>query len=187
MARLIGVFSLAAALAACGFEPMYAPGGLHGASGAAADLAAVELAPLRNDAGRNFRVGQQMSNALSERLYASGVAPARYRLELKLTEHREGFGFRQDESVTRYGLRLSAEYRLIDIASKKTVLSETTQTYNSYDVSQSDFATVMAQRDMEQRLTRDLSDRIVSRLGLFFREPRKDAAEVAPQPSPKSD
>lgn len=171
---ILGSLAVTALVAACGFEPMYAPGGVGAArtSEAAADLSTVEIAPIRNGDGRDFRLGQQLSNALGERLYPAGVSPARYRLELKLRQERDGFGFRSDESVTRYGLRLTADYRLVEIGSNKVVLEETSQTYNSYDVSQSDFATVMAERDMEQRLARDLGDRIVSRLGLFFREPQ---------------
>lgn len=177
-AGILGSLLLATGLAACGFEPMYAPGGpgATATSEAAADLAAIEIAPIRNSDGRDFRLGQQLANALGERLYPSGVNPARYRLELTLRQTREGFGFRPDESVTRYGLRLAADYRLVEIGSNKVVLSESSQTYNSYDVSQSDFATVMAERDMEQRLARDLGDRIVSRLGLFFRAPHAPAA-----------
>jgi LPS-assembly lipoprotein len=175
LARIMGIVGCFAALGACGFEPMYAPGGLRNAHGTAADLAAVEVAKIRNDAGREFRVGQQLSNALEERLYATGVDKPRYRLQLRVTENSEGFGFRPDESVTRYGLRLRADYQLVEIATSRIVLDESTQTYNSYDVSQSDFATAMAERDMEDRLAKDLSDRIVSRLGRYFR------AEATPE------
>lgn len=166
---MTGVLVVVALLGGCGFEPMYAPGGLTAASGSAVDLAAVEVAKIRTAAGRETRIGQQLSNALQERLYVTGVDTPRYRLQLDLTEANDGFGFRPDESVTRYGLRLRADYQLIEIASNRVVLSESTQTYNSYDVSQSDFATEMAERDMQDRLARDLSDRIVSRLGLYFR------------------
>lgn len=158
---------LALGVAACGFEPMY---GARSAGGSvAADLSAVELAPINDAEGTAYRLGQMMSNALSERLYGAGVAAPRYRLELMLDREIEGFGFRPDEAVTRYGMRLTAKYRLRDVLDDRVVLEETARAYNSYDVVQSDFATLMAERNMEERLSQDLSERIASRLSLYFR------------------
>ncbi len=170
-AVLLSAFTGAALfLSACGFEPMYGARATGGST--ADDLATIEVAPIRDRDGNPYRLGQMMSNALGERLYPSGIGATRYRLELLLDREREGFGFRPDEAVTRYGLRLTARYRLIDLASGAMVLEETARSYNSYDVVQSDFATMTAERDMENRLTKDLSERISGRLSLYFRDQR---------------
>ena len=173
-----GMIALMAALAAaCGFEPMY--GARQSGGSAASDLGAIELAPIVDAEGGPFRLGLLMKNALSDRLYASGSVSPRYRLEMTVERDLQGFGFRPDEAVTRYGLKLTAHYRLIDLATGNTTLEESARAYNSYDVVQSDFATLMAERNMEERLTRDLGERISSRLGLYFRN-RNATAPTAP-------
>jgi len=164
-------------LAACGFEPMY--GARTGSLATAEELSMVELAPILDRERQPYRLGLQMQNALSARLYPSGVASPRYRLEVVVDRELQGFGFRSDEAVTRYGLRLIASYRLIDLATDQVALAETARVYNSFDVAQSDFATQMAERDMEERLTRELSERIASRLSLHFRDKAEDAGAAA--------
>lgn len=157
---------LALFLTACGFEPMY--GARSAGSSAAAALATVELAPILDKEQQPYRLGQQLEMLLNERLGSAGMSL--YRLELSLDRERDGFGTRQDSAVTRYGLRLTAYYRLIELASGNTVLEERTHSYNSYDVEKSDFATLTAERDMELRLIKDLSERVAGRLSLYFRD-----------------
>ena len=174
---VLAALTLVMAVAACGFEPMY---GARTTSGSTvADLSAVEVAPIVDAEGAAYRLGHLMSNALGERFYAFGIAQPRYRLEVTLNREVEGFAFRPDEAVTRYGMRLTAAYRLRDLADDRIVLEDTARTYNSYDVVQSDFATLMAERNMEERLSQDLSERITSRLGKYFRDRPADTAKVS--------
>lgn len=182
--RALGSILVLAAfvLAACGFEPMY--GERTGTLTAARELSMVELAPILDREHQPYRLGLQMQNALSARLYPSGIASPRYRLEVVVDRELQGFGFRSDEAVTRYGLRLIGSYRLIDLATDQVALAETARVYNSFDVAQSDFATQMAERDMEERLTRDLAERIASRLSLHFRDQAEDA--VSPEAAPEA-
>lgn len=153
------------ALAACGFTPMY--GAREDGASVAADLGAVEVAAI-TDAGRPYRLGQLMENDLADRFYRGGVGAVRYRLELGLERTREGFAFRPDEAVTRVGLRLDARYRLIETETGNVILEDSAQAYNSFDVVQSDYATLSAEKDMEARLVKDLGQRITARLSRYF-------------------
>lgn len=182
--RCIGPILLVASLmlAACGFEPMY--GDRTGTLTTARELSMVELAPILDRERQPYRLGLQMQNALSARLYPSGIATPRYRLEVVVDRELQGFGFRADEAVTRYGLRLIGSYRLIDLENDQVALAETARVYNSFDVAQSDFATQVAERDMEERLTRDLAERIASRLSLHFRDQAE--ATAAPDAAPEA-
>ncbi|MEX1147755.1 MAG: LPS assembly lipoprotein LptE [Sphingomonadales bacterium] len=159
------------ALAGCGFTPMYAA--RDDGSSTAAELGSVTVEPV-TDRGRSYRLGQMMEHELTERFYRAGAQSVRFRLEMDLEREREGFGFRPDEAVTRVGLRLRARYRLIDVSTDKVVFADTAQAYNSFDVVQSEFATLAAEQDMESRLVDDLGQIIESRLARHLREGERE-------------
>jgi len=184
---------LSLVLAACGFQPMY--GARDDGGSVAAELGSVEIDRINvvseQDAGPEAewrsRLGQQLEDDLASRFYRGGMQAVRYRLDLDLTKTREGFGFRPDEAVTRVGLRLEAQYRLVDVVADKVILQNRAQAYNSFEVVQSDFATLAAEEDMEKRLVKDLGQRITSRLGQFFGSPefmKSQEPQEPPMPAP---
>ena len=147
------VTALSLAIAACGFQPMY--GARDASPSVAAELGSVDIErinvvseqPAGPEAEWRSRLGQQLENDLASRFYRGGVQAVRYRLDMDLTKTREGFGFRPDEAVTRVGLRLEARYRLVDVGADKVIFQDRVQAYNSFEVVQSDFATLSAERD----------------------------------------
>ncbi len=161
-ARTVGAVAiLVIALAACGFEPLY---GDRGAGpGAVSRLAAVEVAPIPE------RIGQVLRNDLLDLISPFG-APAQpsYRLEVRLDFDREGLGFRPDEAITRVNVRLGASYRLVVPDSGKTVFSDVARSAVSYNVVQSDFANLNAERDAERRAAHMIGEEISLRIGLFL-------------------
>lgn len=89
---------------------------------------------------------------------------------MRLESESESFGFRSDESVSRASFRIEAEFRLFDLASGKIVHEDSARSTATYDVVQSDFATVSAARDAERRTSEQLADIVTARLSVFFRE-----------------
>ncbi|RMF08783.1 MAG: hypothetical protein D6763_09240 [Alphaproteobacteria bacterium] len=176
-ARAVVMLIAALALAACGFTPMY--GARDDGTSIAVDLGSIAVEPI-TEAGRPYRLGQLLENELANRFYQGGVQAVRYRLELDLERTREGFAFRPDEAVTRVGLRLDAHYRLIDTADESIVLEDRAQAYNSFDVIQSDYATLSAEQDMEARLVRDLGQRITHRLSRYFGQRTSERGAATP-------
>lgn len=161
-ARAAGVVAIVVmALAACGFEPLYSDRG-PGPS-AISQLAAVEVAPIPE------RVGQVLRNDLLDRISPFGT-PARpaYRLEVRLDFDREGLGFRPDEAITRVNLRFGARYRLVVPESGEKVFSAVARSSVSYNVVQSDFANLNAERDAERRAAHMIGEEISARIGLFL-------------------
>ena len=156
-------------LAACGFEPLY--GDRVGEAPTRLELAAVEVGPIPE------RLGQQVRNALVDRLNPGGGEAPRYRLEMRLRKTSDTFGFRSDESVSRASLRLDADFRLMDLASGEFIHQDSARSTATYDVVQSDFATVSAERDAERRTSEQLADIVTARLGVFFRERAAEAQE----------
>jgi LPS-assembly lipoprotein len=152
---------LLVALAGCGLQPMYAGGG----SGAVAQgLAAVEVAPIEGQAGWLVR------NALRDRLAQSGgVASPRYRLDVLLDDQLEGLGLLTDETIGRERRTLRARFQLVDLGSGTILVDATAGSDAGIDVVSSEFATIAAEQTALENLSREVADRIVTRLTLALR------------------
>jgi LPS-assembly lipoprotein len=128
-------------------------------SGAAAQkLAGVRVAPIEGKAGWLMR------NALNDRLSAMGQGEPRYRLDVTLDDRIQGLGVRPDETVTRERRALRARYSLVDTASDKVVLEETTGWDAGIDVVSSEYATVAAEDAALERLAVIVADRVIARI-----------------------
>ncbi|WP_133366071.1 LPS assembly lipoprotein LptE [Qipengyuania sediminis] len=151
------------ALTACGLSPMYAGGG----SGAvAAGLAEVAIPAIEG------RSGWLVRNALTERFRAAGASAPRYRLDVRLDERLEGLGVLSDDTTARERLTLRARYQLVDTADGSIVLDATDGTDAGIDVVSSEYAVIAAERSAEERLAKDLADRITARVALALRRLR---------------
>lgn len=152
---------LALLLSACGLQPMYAGGG----SGAVAQgLASVEIPAIEG------RSGWLVRNALIDRFNAAGSAPQRYRLVVRLDEKLEGLGVLADDTVSRERLTLRARYQLVDTATDTILLDATDGTDAGIDVVSSEYAVIAAEQTAEERLAKDLADRITARVALTLRK-----------------
>jgi len=150
-------------LAGCGFSPLY--------GGGDRDAAVQEsFAGIRVDQA-DSRLSQHLRNQLIGVLSPRGVAESpRYELNFDLARDVEGFAFREDRAVTRERVKLDAEITLVDLKKGEPVLQESASAWAAYDIVQSDFANVNSRRDAEKRAADQLSERIVSRLALYFRD-----------------
>jgi LPS-assembly lipoprotein len=148
-------------LAGCGLQPMYAGGG----SGAVAQgLAAVEVAPIEGQAGWLVR------NALRDRLAQSGgTAKPRYRLDVLLDDQLEGLGLLTDDTIGRERRTLRARYQLVDLSTGSIVVDATAGSDAGIDVVSSEFATIAAEQTALENLSKEVADRIVTRLTLALR------------------
>jgi len=144
-------------LGGCTLRPLYSGGG-DGA--VASTLRSIDVAPIEG------RAGWLVRTALEERLGHSGGTP-RYRLEIELDDDITGFGIRADNAVTRERRTLRARYQLVD-ASLGTVLVDAIAGSDAgVDVVGSEYATVAAEQTALERLSEQIADQIVSRIGLY--------------------
>jgi len=142
---------------------MYAGGG----SGAVAQgLAAIEVPPIEGKAGWLVR------NALQERLGQSGnTAAPRYRLDVLLDDQLEGLGLLTGETIGRERRTLRARYQLVDLSTGRIVVDATAGSDAGIDVVSSEFATIAAEQTALENLSREVADRIVTRVTVALREP----------------
>lgn len=152
---------LVAALGGCGLRPLYGRG--SGGQVTVAALGAVAIGPIPG------RLGQVLHNDLRDRINPQG-APGRprYRLEVQVFRFKEGLAIKKDEEITRSNLRLTATFVLSDYRSGERLLEGSARSTGSFNLVRSDFANLVAERDAERRVAREISEQILTRLSLYF-------------------
>jgi LPS-assembly lipoprotein len=87
---------------------------------------------------------------------------------VELEEAKEGLAIQIDNTITRFNLTLTANYFLTDARTGTAVTAGSLRATASYNVLQSDFANVIAERDAQQRAARNVADELKTRLAVFF-------------------
>ncbi|MFY0693284.1 MAG: hypothetical protein JXR14_15335 [Paracoccaceae bacterium] len=140
-----------AALAGCGFEPVYKTGGTaDGLRGA------IRVTP------PTTRDEYALVSRLEDRL-GFGEA-ARYELRVVLQTDSEGLAITGTNEISRYNLLGTATYLLRDLATNQVVLTDKVNSFTSYSASEQPVATLTAERDAQERLMVALADKITSQL-----------------------
>ncbi|MDP6832182.1 MAG: LPS assembly lipoprotein LptE [Alphaproteobacteria bacterium] len=154
-------------LSACGFQPLH--GRSSGGQGSSAsgstisDMAYVQVAPIAD------RVGQLVRDRLLDRMHPRGLAAQPvFRLTVVLRESREGLAFQQDDSATRFNLRLSASFKLTDTRDGAELLQGTARAIAAYNVVRSDYANLISKRDARRRAAHNVAEGIQDRIAVYF-------------------
>lgn len=166
-AGLVAVF-----LAACGFQPLYKKESAD-VDGVTGYMSRVRIMTVRAKEPEFDRLGQQMHNLLIQRLNPEGTPDdPLYRLECEMTVQRERTGVRITDEATRARLTVQVRFRLFPASSLNALYNGTEQSANSYNVVDSQFATLSAENDAALRAVREISDSIKLRLGIYFQRER---------------
>ena len=161
MKKLLLISMVTLVLAGCGFKPMYR---------ADAENMAVTEAMATVDIGEiEQRLGQKVRNELLDIVTPLGE-PSQpvYHLSIRLNEERDDVGLRRDASSTRANYRLQAQFRLMEISSEDVLIDGSTWANTGFDIVQSDYATLMAERAAQDRLAREIALEIRNRLAIYF-------------------
>ena len=147
-------------LGACGFRSLY---GTDATGDAPGELATIKVKPIPD------RIGQQLRNNLLDLLNPRGhPANPRYFLTVHLDQSTHRLAIEKDAFATRANLRLRANFSLHDLDSRKIVLSGKSLMVSSYNILDSEFATLMAEKDAKARAAREIAHDIRTRLAAFF-------------------
>lgn len=161
--RWIAILAGLAGAAACGFEPLYA----RKDNGSVVD----DLAAVRVDLISD-RSGQILRNYLLDDLNPRGQpAQAVYTLSIRITEPRQEVGLQRNDTVTRYAYGVSATFSLRD-ARGVSVMNGSTASGTSFEISDSEFATLSNQASARDRLMQQISGDIREQLALYFNNRR---------------
>lgn len=143
---------LCLALAACGFEPVYAPSG----TGAALQNSVAVDPPIDRE---GFLLVRQLEDRLGR------TSDSTYRLAIgSLDITQENRAIDPDGDIRRFHLIGVASYKLIATETDAVVLSGKVDDFVGYSATGTTVATLAARRDAQERLMTILADQIVLQL-----------------------
>lgn len=146
-----GLLTLPLALAACGFAPVYGPGGSGG-----------KLQNKVRTADPKTPDDFAFAGRIMERLGPDSATA--YALDWQLRVAVVAQAITPDEITTRYSLNGTASYVLSDIATRRALARGQVSSFTSYSTTGTTIATMAAEQDAHQRLARLLADEVVTRL-----------------------
>jgi LPS-assembly lipoprotein len=169
------LLALALAVAGCGYHPLY---GNHADSASIAELGSVYVSPISN------REGQILRNFLIEGLNENEQPGyPTHTLVISLQIQSTGIALSRDNTTSRTNITAAANFQLIDSATNKPVLKSLARATTSYDVLQSDYATLVSRDDAVNRTLREVSDEIRTRIGVYFNDRKTRGRDTASRTS----
>jgi len=157
--RTMVLLALMTLLSGCGFRPLY----LKGKHNPQPDLTAVEIRPIVD------RKGQILRNLLLDQLMPKGPSahPA-YVLDVTVDFSLTSLGIRRNDRATRALMKVTATYSLRRKQDEAKLFSGTSQASSGYDILDSDFATLVAEKDALQHSMETIAQDIKLRLSFLF-------------------
>ncbi|WP_209835447.1 LPS assembly lipoprotein LptE [Ruegeria sp. HKCCE3926] len=141
------------ALAACGFEPVYAPGG----SGSALYGRVEVSAP-------NTVESYLLVQDLEQQLGRSAGSVNDFKLDVQVSTVTRGAAITTTNETQRYTINGSAQYTLRSNATGQIIASGSVADFVSYSAAGSTVSTLADERDAKRRLMMILSGQIMNRL-----------------------
>lgn len=146
-----GLLTLPLVLAACGFAPVYGPGGTG-----------TRLQGKVRTADPKTPDDFAFAGRIAERLGPDSAGA--YRLDWQLRIAVVSQAITTDEITTRYSLNGTASFQLTQIDTGRQVTRGQVSSFTSYSTTGTTIATMSAEQDAHLRLARLLADQVVTRL-----------------------
>ena len=157
--KILSVSVALLVLSACGFRPLY--GSDYGDT--SLEFSRIKVEPIPD------RVGQILHNNLLTALSPKGLAGKPiYVLNTDLTHSSTSLAVRKSTFATRANLSAKATFRLTRVQDGKELYSGQSGITVSYNILDSEFGTIAAQKDARTRALRELSHGIRTQLGVYF-------------------
>lgn len=141
----------AAPLAACGFTPVYGPGG-------AGDALRGRVAFQAPATAEGFRLRAQLEDRLGR------VEQGEFLLSVNISIYETALAISSDTDVNRYNVVGAATYTLTRPGTEDPLTTGTVNTFTAYSASGTTVSTRQAQDAARQRLAIALADQIVTEL-----------------------
>ncbi|WJY22355.1 LPS assembly lipoprotein LptE [Fontisubflavum oceani] len=141
----------AAPLAACGFTPVYAPGG-------PGDVLRGQILVEPPETRTEFLMVARLEDRLGR------ASSPRYAMTIDTVIDERGIAVTGSNDITRINLTGATRFRVVEAGTDVQVHAGRVQTFTAYSTTGSTIATAAAERDAEERLMIALADQIVSNL-----------------------
>ena len=143
----------------CGYEPIYSNN-----VNTNKELLSISVKNIKD------RSGQILRNSLLNQLNPEKERVIiKYKLTVEISESRSQLAYRRDMSATRADLIVTANYLLTEIKSGEIILKQETKSISSFDVVESVYATLTAEKDARNKNLQIISDDIFTNLVIFFK------------------
>lgn len=146
------LLALPLALAACGFTPVYGPGG----TGTKLNGQVLVQEP-------STQAGYLLTRHMETRLGRS-AGGARYALDLTIDLDEDDLAINSSGDITRYNVIGNVEFALRDSTTGTIITSGKVQNFTAYSATGTTVATLAAEQDALERLMVILGDQITARL-----------------------
>ncbi len=144
----------------CGYEPIYSKN-----INTNKELLSISIKNIKN------RSGQILRNTLLNQLNPERERVIiKYRLIIEISESSTSLGYRRDMSATRTDLEVTAKYFLKNVKNDEIILKEDVKSISSFDVVESVYATLVAEKDAREKSLKIISDNIYTNLVIFFKK-----------------
>src|SRR5262245_31493732 len=163
MHGLVLTLAVAPGLGACsgGCQPLYGP--TASGVGLQERMAQLDIAAIPG------RVGQRIRNELIFQASGGGdLLPPTHRLEVAITESVISTLVKPDGDALGQTYALQANFKLIEIKTKKVVLTGTSYGRASFERFQSIYSNVRARDDAENRAARTIADDLKTRVAIYL-------------------
>ena len=157
--RLFFYFIVFFIFTSCGYEPIYSKN-----ANTNKELLSISVQNIKN------RPGQILRNTLLNQLNPERERViTKYRLIVEIFESKSSLAYRRDMSATRTDLKITANYLLKDIKNGEILLKQEAKSISSFDVVESVYATLIAEKDVREKNLKVISNDIYTNLVIFFK------------------
>lgn len=139
------------ALAGCGFQPAYGPGGAAEGLRGSIDVDA----PTERD---SYALVKQLESRLGQ-----PITP-QYGLSYKISTNQDDLAITPEQEITRYNVLGSIDFEITDLASQASLFSSSVSSFTAYSATGTTVSTLTAERDAYARLMIILADQMTSKL-----------------------
>ncbi len=147
-------------LQGCGFRPLY---GDPSAGSSSAEFALIKVEPIKE------RIGQLLRNHLRTAFNPKPrTQKPRYLLKTRVSHSTASLAVKKSAFATRANLTVTAFFQLLNAATAKSIYSATRSITVSYNILDSEYATLAAKKDARIRAVSELSEDIRIQLGVYF-------------------
>ena len=158
--RLFFYFIVFFIFTSCGYEPIYSKN-----ANTNKELLSISVQNIKN------RPGQILRNTLLNQLNPERERViTKYRLIVEIFESKSSLAYRRDMSATRTDLKVTANYLLKDIKNGEILLKQEAKSISSFDVVESVYATLIAEKDVREKNLKVISNDIYTNLVIFFKK-----------------
>lgn len=145
----------------CGFTPLYMP---KTDVLLEKQIQGIKISPIQG------RSGQLLLIKLEQALTPHGqLGVVKYVLNVNLSIHRQSLALKKSAFATRANITYIAGYNLIEKATGKRLTNGKSRVVASYNILTEAYATLVAEKDTQKRLTREMGLDISNKVRVYFK------------------